>query len=1082
MTQSARSTIDPQNLQEVLDATHTLGNALQKGQAQYETPPHIANAVAQRLQRMFGSPTYGVIDPQCASGKLLDAFPSLVTTYGFEIDRRFEDDEKMDGIKVRGPRRLTANCVKAAQLWAELYPEARWDCMVANYPFGVKFKHPDHPEGIHAADWTMEFGMRHTRYGAIIGTSADIYRLKEDPRWKPNVVGLGAYEWPDADVTVSVLYYDAKKARAAAHMSPGFKGGNDLTRWDEFCRAYREENRSLPPFNVYLDEQGRIRTYLSTRKRLTKRIPDEMVRRLHKLNLCLPATVCVDKEARVMVDQLVQSGHFLFEPAAQEALAQAAKDAQAAAVPLMPVTEFERVAYCDEMERLTCIKEFWGRDTRDRPFRLLIPGNHYSCSSHQFAFEDAFTREKPHFDEDSGHVEMVTHNITLSGQDRFACVKGERGRHVIFTPRELPKTVSRQHKAAVELPEDRLWEWFERPAVPTIADVAPEKVEEADNYLAAMELIGGFTYMPGQRRYLARMLVKDATYFAAQTGTGKSLMAITAGAVKGAHRCLILCPKGTSVSGAVSPNSQTDDAMSQWLSEIVRFAPHAQVFEIFSHADIERIKAANGGELPHGFYLTYYQAFLLNGATEYATPSLKDNDLRAMCGAKLTNPKFTVDAETVGTEVEGIRCIAKPSMATKYGHEFDMVCLDEAHVLQNMDSLRTQIAIRLTPKYRYAFSATPVPNIATDIFPVWGWLSVPEWYKGGRCNAQMPYRREDLEVFQAHFLSKERDHTAEAMAAAGNKSGKAAKRVKVSPILSQPARLLKLLKPTMAFVSKQMCNPEYEPPEIIDVRVPMGKQQTRLYGFYSDIRHIPKGNCKDNRVRFSRQLSFLRAVCTDPLGSDCNLKAPASVRVNSPFNPKLIAVLELVRDILGAGRQVVIVSARLGFTDRVQSLLLEAGIPYSRIDSSNSSGNHSEEAAAFKQGHTRVMLMGLKCAVGHSFGQCKDLIIGSLEYSPGPFDQAKGRVDRITSKGSRIYCVLHENSIETTMFDTVALKDDASRIILRGQRIPRDFKPVDMNEVLAKSLIEWKAGNHTPVDEADVAARWPQLLNELRKV
>jgi len=37
------------------------------------------------------------------------------------------------------------------------------------------------------------------------------------------------------------------------------------------------------------------------------------------------------------------------------------------------------------------------------------------------------------------------------------------------------------------------------------------------------------------------------------------------------------------------------------------------------------------------------------------------------------------------------------------------------------------------------------------------------------------------------------------------------------------------------------------------------------------------------------------------------------------------------------------------------------------------------------------------------------------------------------------------------MFDVVATKEDAATICLLGRRVPRTFKPVDMEEILAMS-------------------------------
>lgn len=182
-----------------------------------------------------------------------------------------------------------------------------------------------------------------------------------------------------------------------------------------------------------------------------------------------------------------------------------------------------------------------------------------------------------------------------------------------------------------------------------------------------------------------------------------------------------------------------------------------------------------------------------------------------------------------------------------------------------------------------------------------------------------------------------------------------------------------------------------------------------------------------------------------------------------------------------------VICARVGQSDALHDLLRQAGIATSRIDSTVLADQHQEQARRFKNGETRVNLMGIKCAAGHSFSDCANEIILSLEYSFGALHQARGRVDRVNSRpGVRIYCVLHKDSIEEAMFDRVATKEDAATICLRGQRVRREFAPVDPGEVLADNVMRWEKaargeGNEILVQpERDCAADWPRLCDELK--
>jgi superfamily II DNA or RNA helicase len=179
----------------------------------------------------------------------------------------------------------------------------------------------------------------------------------------------------------------------------------------------------------------------------------------------------------------------------------------------------------------------------------------------------------------------------------------------------------------------------------------------------------------------------------------------------------------------------------------------------------------------------------------------------------------------------------------------------------------------------------------------------------------------------------------------------------------------------------------------------------------------------------------------------------------------------------------VIVCSRLGQSGAIQRRLHEAGIPTARIDSSLPPDQHTGEAHRFKRGEARVLLMGIKCAQAHSFPGCPNLIVGSLEYSCGTFEQAVGRVWRVNSpREVHVWCVLHQGTIEEVMFDTVATKGDAAAICLRGERVPRDHKAVDLGEVLA---LNFEALAHIDLkqlpDESATEKDWPALRTQLAK-
>jgi hypothetical protein len=143
-----------------------------------------------------------------------------------------------------------------------------------------------------------------------------------------------------------------------------------------------------------------------------------------------------------------------------------------------------------------------------------------------------------------------------------------------------------------------------------------------------------------------------------------------------------------------------------------------------------------------------------------------------------------------------------------------------------------------------------------------------------------------------------------------------------------------------------------------------------------------------------------------------------------------------------------------------------------------SAEQHAYQANLFKSGRARILMLGIKCAAAHSFDDAQNLIVGSLEYSFGTWEQARGRIDRVTNKTVKnIYCILHQNSIEEVQFEIVSIKGDAANLCLRGKRVPRDFKPVDSSEILATALDRFDLSGAT--SEIECESQWPILRKNL---
>lgn len=1059
-----RSTTANENIQEILDAEGSASRALNAGAAQYFTPTWFVDQCNARLP--LRSP-FTVFDPQIGEGALVNLGSWGTAKFGCDIDNRLEDQQARFNI-------IKANCVKVFEVIDDLYPDLRWVCANANPPFSKSWKLAD-GSTIDATAWTWKLVTKRANFGFFIANHPTLVKLGIDKHeW------VYHYETHDGNKLWKGMR-DTLKIGVAFWKRPdwdriGHTYTSDLNvAWTKVKQVIDHEKSIRPKFNIYLDRAGYLRTYLSLRSEIKLKISRDQILHLNRINECHPLTLTTEKEARQLLMDLVNCGIYTVEPAALTAIKEALDSVNSMACPIMPVTDFETVAYADEEEALTCIQSVSNEDY------TFTKGKRYHITTGTTKFTDKFKRNKVHYNEETMQTYTQEHECTLSGQDRYIQVHDDLG--------AMKRFMDRPNRAHFEYPEARLWQIFARPAVKTIAESNRQAIDQNTAVLRSCEMIAGYEYYPGQLSYLARVAAKNRALVAGATGTGKTLMAISLLGMKCPERALIIAPQGTMRSSESEDDGEESEEYnaSQWVQEINKFAPHLQIWEIFSYEDYQRICSLNGGSLPPGVYVSYYQAMFLNGARENAPDTWDDKRLNTYVAANFGLPPLAppeseegerllkrFHCDQIGHEVNGIRCIIEPCLATKIGHLFDMVLLDEAQVATNLSANVTQMLIRLQPKFRYALTATPIPNIVSNLFSLMGWLAVDDWYKGERRNAAWPYAREDLGRFNSTFLSQERDFTQEEIMRKKDPKWRGTC-VKDSPVISSPARLLKLLKPTMAFISKEDVNPNYIKPQLIDVRVPMGKEQSALYGFYLNRANIPANH---PLVRARKQTAWLRNICADPAGfRHGGARTP---RVSSNMNPKVIAILELTRDILAQGEQVIIINSRVGLSDTLQLKLTEAGVSIARIDSTIPAEQHAYQANLFKKRKAMVMLMGIKCAAAYSFDTINHLIVGSIEYSPGPLNQAMGRIDRVTNQCvKKIYCLLHRSTIEEVMFDVVAVKDDAATICLKGRRVPREFKPVDASEILAMAIDRFDVSGATP--EMECETKWPKLRDALRK-
>jgi len=860
-------------------------------------------------------------------------------------------------------------------------------------------------------------------------------------------------------------------------------------------------------YDLEITDDGRLRSYPQT-------APTSIQVDLELVSGRSPITLVTSLTDYRRLAKLFNHAKCLMSEEARDAIERALEAGKTVARPITKPTDFELLAYVEEVRELKCIKDVNMPSTRgDNGIGFagleLTAGKKYEFKSKKIQFAEPFTKPKFTYDESTNTIGTREHQMSFKGHDYALEFVDDRGWTMRFRDHPTIHT---------DIDERKIWDYFERPDIPTLASDHRDKYDAAMDVLRYMESAARpqFSFYPGQMKYVASASCSDSALIAAETGCGKTLIAISLIMLKAPARALICAPKGT---------VHTSDAKvhAQWVSEFKKFAPTIPVHKLFTDGDYRQLLEENGGELPYGVFLTYDHAMFRTGLehvpTSWVTPKKVNgktitpdteglyrehlnklgHKMRPVTGAfgqrcpnkyhygigedRTMNVRDHMGKDT-GEKIN-IRCISEPCLATEIGLElWDMVIFDEAHALCNLDAQITKNFIRLQPKYRYALTATPIPNVIQNIFSLMGWLSVPYWYYGDRSNKHWPYKIDELSGrngFVVDFVTQEIDHTQHQMNL--KNGGRGPRPVKSSPKISQQAKLLKLLRPKLAFIPKDRCNPNLPKLNVMKILVPMSREQRMNYSHYMDPSKVVTRN---KQFRYGTQLQYLRGICCQPKTCGSTRKAGSyNIHSGTNYTPKTHAILENAFEIMSKGEQVLIACSQTEQTNEFARRLDEAKIKYSIIDGSVK--DKAKQASDFKSGVTQVMLMSIGCAQSLSFEQCSNMIIASLEWSYGKFNQAVGRCYRVNSpKPVNCYVYLHKDSLDELMFDKLCTKQDAATICLYGDKVNNDVINVSDASVLAGHLQNWQALKGaielSEETESDLLAKWSKLLDKLKTI
>ena len=578
---------------------------------------------------------------------------------------------------------------------------------------------------------------------------------------------------------------------------------------------------------------------------------------------------------------------------------------------------------------------------------------------------------------------------------------------------------------------------------------------------------------PFQIEDIARAALQDGAIIAWEPGMGKSLAAIAWPLIKKARRTLIVAPGSLHYQMTVSA--------AKFFNISLRSIKNK---EEFYQLKLDSPPPSTG---PPRFYITSYQALGLNEADEWSESfghkgQPRPNKLlvkrrKAWCAAHRI--RYDDFSKSIGTTRNGITCVWTPTMAriAEAHGSFDCVVVDEGTRLQATES-RIGASVRtLQPRYRLVLTGTPIKNRLESIF----WLCA--WAAGH--TGRWAYEATDAarERFANTFLQKEEN-------LANSK-----KIIKRSARICSIHRLWKTLAPVIIRRRKADCGEEIAPKTVTPIVVKPGTAQLAVYQYHLNnapiagkkadaelMRKIALGLAEPahRRTQVGMQITNLRLAALCP--NTENLAA-AKTGVKGPkrswteWTPKLFTTLQITRECLAGGQQVIIGSPFKEFSQTLYNKLIEAEVAAVLLDGDTSPEERGLLANEFKQGKHAVLIAGLKAmGEGHSFENCAHLILPGLSYAYDENEQFIHRIWRLSSPGPvNIYPIVMEGSIDQNLHEIFTEKGDASNLAIDGRLFSEPASDINLEWLLKEALRIFKADMKTD-DEELIIAQWETTL------
>jgi len=584
---------------------------------------------------------------------------------------------------------------------------------------------------------------------------------------------------------------------------------------------------------------------------------------------------------------------------------------------------------------------------------------------------------------------------------------------------------------------DEFVKHFELPEIPTVTEIAPDRVKRAAEVVDMIESVikdsTGKNLLNFQRDDLVRLLAKGFGILGWDPGLGKTLaglvFALGAVALGAKPRVLIVCPQ---------------DLVQQWFREIKKFfgQEFADQFIIVHNLEeainLVRIAKLVPKHIPL-YAITWYE--VLRSATSVDKPiERKPGSICPECKQVIRLNKCSA-----GCPFDEATHILKSRDAAWFLKKFvkgGVLVVDEATYIKSDTSKRGIAARRLvTAKYRLLLTGTPIKNLLSDL-PMLLQLAA----KPNSDAYPFPAESDGVTKFSKQFMVIERNLD----------TG----RRRLGPEPTNIAVAQRLLSATILRRTKDQTGEEIVPLKVEVHKVPLTEAQAAWYKAWCDdtvferwfymthdreIHPIAKILSRMSHLMFVIGHPTAKTATGDPIPlSAIDPKLPTP----SELTHKNRLVVDLATEFYKDSGYAVIFAQTVGVLPVIAQELGKRGVPVHLAVERK--GDRVQSLPPFKRGQIistferqgGVLLASISAmAHGHDLAFVPRAIIHSLCFAYDQYAQAIMRVHRIVSeKPVEVHVICGNKTLDEYLFDLLRRKDEAAKQVLDGTVIERSVE------------------------------------------